>query len=81
MNAGDIARHFDISRPAVSRHLRVLRECGLVHDRLHGRERVYALDTRPLVELDTWLDDYRALWEDKLDALGIEVQRTKEERR
>lgn len=81
MNAGEIARHFDISRPAISRHLRVLRECGLVRDRVHGRERVYALDASPLAELDTWLEDYRALWERKLDALGIEVRRTKEERR
>lgn len=81
MNAGEIARHFDISRPAVSRHLRVLRESGLVHDRALGRQRVYALDARPLAELDTWLDDYRELWERKLDALGVEVQRTKEERR
>ena len=49
LTAGDIARRFTISRPAVSRHLRVLRESGLVHDELVGRQRFYRLDTAPLV--------------------------------
>jgi DNA-binding transcriptional ArsR family regulator len=76
-----IAAGFDISRPAVSRHLRVLRESGLVIDELHGRERVYRLDTAPLAELDSWLDSFRTLWSSRLDALETEVYRTRRERR
>ena len=52
MSAGEIAGRFDISRPAVSRHLRVLRECGLVVDEVRGRERLYQLDTAPLAPLE-----------------------------
>ncbi len=75
LNAGEIAAHFDVSRPAVSRHLRVLREHGLVHARSEGRERIYALDSAPLRELDAWLAHYRAFWTNRLDALDTEVKR------
>jgi DNA-binding transcriptional ArsR family regulator len=94
MPAGAIAARFAISRPAVSRHLRVLRETGLVVDRVQGRERVYRLDTRPLAELDAWLAPFRSAWEGGarrgrldarleagLDALETEVRRTGRERR
>jgi DNA-binding transcriptional ArsR family regulator len=57
--AGAIADHFDVSRPAVSRHLRVLRECGLVVDERRGRERRYRLDNAPLAALETWLAQFR----------------------
>lgn len=70
--AGQIAGRFEISRPAVSRHLRVLRECGLVHDELVGRERIYRLDPAPLLELAEWIDRFRAPadeWEHRFDAL------------
>jgi DNA-binding transcriptional ArsR family regulator len=67
--AGELASAFTISRPAVSRHLRVLREAGLVRVRPRSRERVYALDPRPLEEIDTWLATLRAFWEPRLDAL------------
>ena len=53
MPAGEVAGRFDISRPAISRHLRILRECGLVVDDVRGRERWYRLDTAPLVALAT----------------------------
>jgi DNA-binding transcriptional ArsR family regulator len=64
--AGEIAGHFAVSRPAVSRHLRVLREAGLVRERRSGRERLYRADPAPLEELRAWLDDY---WRGRLDAL------------
>jgi DNA-binding transcriptional ArsR family regulator len=64
--AGAIAAEFPVSRPAVSRHLRVLREAGLVRERRSGRERLYRADPRPLEELRGWLDDY---WRGRLDAL------------
>ncbi|MFC3688059.1 metalloregulator ArsR/SmtB family transcription factor [Aquipuribacter hungaricus] len=59
--AGDLAAAFDVSRPAVSRHLRVLREAGLVRVEVVGRRRVYALDRGPLAELDDWLGQFRPL--------------------
>ena len=58
--AGEVAAAFDVSRPAVSRHLRVLREVGLVRAEVVGRRRVYALDRAPLAELDDWLARFRA---------------------
>ncbi|WP_039799078.1 metalloregulator ArsR/SmtB family transcription factor [Nocardia araoensis] len=81
--AGEIAGHFTISRPAVSRHLRVLRQSGLVRDELVGRERYYVLDTGPLSALTEWLARFRqpAAWAQHLDALETEVYRTRRERR
>jgi DNA-binding transcriptional ArsR family regulator len=64
--AGAIAANFPVSRPAVSRHLRVLREAGLVQERRSGRERLYRADPAPLVELRRWLDGY---WAGRLQAL------------
>ena len=73
--AGELAAHFPVSRPAVSRHLRVLREAGLVRVRVDGQRRLYALDPRPLSDLDAWLAPYRRLWAQRLDALGTEIAR------
>lgn len=84
LTAGAIAARFDISRPAVSRHLRLLRECGLVVDEARGRERVYQLDVAPLAELDAWLAPFRGGpggWGARLDALETEVYRTRRELR
>jgi DNA-binding transcriptional ArsR family regulator len=78
--AGAIAKRFAISRPAISRHLRVLRECGLVHAEVAGRERVYSLDTAPLAELDQWLELFRDRWSQRLDALDTEVRRARRDR-
>lgn len=64
--AGELAAAFDVSRPAVSRHLRVLREAGLVHERRQGRLRLYRADPEPLAELRDWLDGY---WSGRLAAL------------
>ena len=81
--AGQIADRFPISRPAVSRHLRVLRESGLVHDTLTGRQRLYELDRSRLAELAGWLSQFSpaAGWERRLDALETEVHRTRRDRR
>lgn len=78
--AGAIAAAFAITRPAVSRHLRVLRLAGLVSVREQGRERVYALETGPLGEVRTWLDRFDDHWAQRLDALTTEVHRTRRER-
>ena len=73
--AGELAAPFAVSRPAISRHLRVLRESGLVRVRAEGRERRYALDPAPLRQLDEWLEPYRDLWAQRLDALDTEIAR------
>jgi len=72
-----IADEFGISQPAVSMHLRVLRESGFASTRAEGARRIYALETGPLAEVDAWLSPFRAFWEQRLDALGTEVARGK----
>jgi DNA-binding transcriptional ArsR family regulator len=79
--AGDLAALLPIARPGVSRHLRVLREAGLVEVRQEAQRRIYALRPEPLADVDEWLGRYRALWEQQLDALHTEVARGKRERR
>jgi DNA-binding transcriptional ArsR family regulator len=76
-SAGDLAAQFPVSRPAVSRHLRVLRETGLVHVRDDAQRRLYSLDPAPLVELDDWLQRYRGFWAQRLDALETELRRAR----
>ncbi len=76
-----IADEFGISQPAVSMHLRVLRESGFASTRAEGARRIYALETGPLAEVDAWLSPFRAFWEQRLDALGTEVARGKRRRR
>jgi DNA-binding transcriptional ArsR family regulator len=82
LSAGQIAGRFPISRPAISRHLRVLREAGLVRDTVDGRRRVYTLVTEPLDELAGWLSRLTrpSSWAHRLDALETEVHRTRRER-
>jgi DNA-binding transcriptional ArsR family regulator len=74
-DAGELAAAFPVTRPAVSRHLRVLREAGLVRVRPQAQRRVYALDPRPLEELARWLERYRPFWGQRLDALETELAR------
>jgi DNA-binding transcriptional ArsR family regulator len=73
--AGELADRFPVSRPAISRHLRVLRQAGLVRARTEGKRRLYALDPGPLREIDDWLARYRDLWAQRLDALDTEIAR------
>jgi len=79
--AGELAALLPIARPGVSRHLRVLREAGLVEVRKEAQRRVYRLRPEPLAEVDEWLGNYRAMWEHRLDALHTEVARGKRDRR
>ena len=65
----DLASHFDMRRPSLSEHLRVLREAGLVSERKVGRERHYQLEPQPLLELREWLHPYEQFWRDRLTAL------------
>jgi DNA-binding transcriptional ArsR family regulator len=68
-SAGEIAGEFQFSRPAVSRHLRVLREAGLLASRGAAQRRMYRLEPTALAELDTWIDRTRAFWSTHLDDL------------
>jgi DNA-binding transcriptional ArsR family regulator len=78
----ELAGHLPIARPGVSRHLRILREAGLVEVRPEAQRRIYALRADPLADLDEWLTPYRALWRHRMDALHTEVARgAKEEPR
>ena len=76
-----ITAEFGISQPAVSQHLRVLRESGLATVRAEGTRRLYAVDAEPLEEVDRWLDQFRQHWSSRLDALGTDLARGKRARR
>ena len=92
--AGEIAERFPVTRPAISRHLRVLREAGLVTSEVRAQRRVYRLDRAPLAELDAWLERFRPLpggrgaaWPvvppglaNRLDALDTEIRRGRRRR-
>lgn len=69
MEAGSIADRFEVSRPAISRHLRVLRESALVRSRKDGTKRMYRLDGNALSEVSDWAERQRLFWTDRLDAL------------
>ena len=76
-----VGREFGVSQPAVSQHLRVLRESGFATVRAEGTRRLYALDAPPLDEVDAWLARLRGSWAHRLDALATEVARGKRARR
>lgn len=76
-----ISAEFGISQPAVSQHLRVLRESGFTTVRAAGTRRLYAVDPAPLQDVDRWLDQFRQYWSSRLDALGTELARGKRARR
>jgi DNA-binding transcriptional ArsR family regulator len=72
---GELVERLGLSQPGTSKHLRVLREAGLVQVRREAQRRVYALDPGPLAELDVWLAPYRRLWNERLDALERHLDR------
>ena len=75
---GDLVERLELSQPGVSKHLRVLREAGLVAARADGRQRLYALRAEPLAEVDAWLEPYRAFWAGRLDALERHLEENPE---
>lgn len=80
-SAGELAEALPIARPGVSRHLRVMRDAGLVDVRRDAQRRIYSLRPEAFVEVDEWLDSYRALWRNRLDALHTEIARGKRTKR
>jgi len=79
--AGDIAEHFAVSGPAISQHLKVLREAKLVAVRIDGQRRIYSLDAAGLDEIEGWLVDVRRFWTRRLDALEQALRETPAKRR
>ena len=72
--AGEIARAFPISRPAISKHLKILRRAHLVDEHRQGRHRFYQLNPEPLKTVDSWLDEYRRFWTANLESLKSFVE-------
>ena len=79
--AAAVHEDFGISQPAASQHLRVLRENGFARVRADGARRLYAVDATPLREIDVWLGQFRAFWDQRLDALATELARGGRQRR
>ena|SRR6266851_106003 len=67
---GDLAGALGLSQPMTSKHLRVLRDAGLVLVRKQAQQRIYAVNPRRMAEIEAWLDPYRKLWNERLDALA-----------
>jgi DNA-binding transcriptional ArsR family regulator len=76
-----VQREFGISQPAVSQHLKVLRESGFATVRIDGTRRLYTVESAAMQEVDAWLNQFRAVWERRLDALATEVARGKRQRK
>jgi DNA-binding transcriptional ArsR family regulator len=77
-SVGELVDQLGLSQPGVSKHLRVLREAGLVRVRAEAQRRWYELETEPLQEIDNWLEPYRRLWSERLDALERHLDTDKE---
>ena len=69
LNLNAVAENFDISRPAISKHIKILAECGLITIKQHGRERYCEAQLHKLNEVSKWIEQYRVFWTTKLDAL------------
>jgi DNA-binding transcriptional ArsR family regulator len=80
LTVNELVAALGLTQPGTSKHLRVLRDAGLVRVRPDAQRRVYELDPAPLAELAGWLAPYRDLWEDRLDALGRHLDRTQRDR-
>ncbi|MBW3581882.1 MAG: metalloregulator ArsR/SmtB family transcription factor [Euryarchaeota archaeon] len=79
-SVSELVEAVDIHQPGVSRHLKILHSAGLVDVRKDGQRRIYSLRPEPLKAIDDWLDDYRALWDERFDRLEAHLRRLKEER-
>jgi DNA-binding transcriptional ArsR family regulator len=70
LNVTELSERFGMPQPAMSRHLRILREHGLVRSQVRGQQRIYRIDPRGFIELDSWLDRYRTFWAGRPDAFN-----------
>ena len=79
LSVGELVQRISLSQPGVSKHLRVLRDAGLVEVRIDAQRRLYRVRPEPLAEIDAWLRPYRLLWADRLDALENHLDTAKGE--
>ncbi len=77
-NVGDLVERLEVSQPAISKHLKVLRDSGFVACRAEAQRRVYRINSRPFKNLDDWLEPYRQLWTEHLDALECHLDEQEE---
>lgn len=80
-SVNEIVEKLQLPQPLVSKHLRVLREAGIVRSRPQAQQRVYELQAAPFEELETWVSSFRRLWEDRLDSLDAYLQEMKKQKR
>ncbi|HEX8061473.1 MAG TPA: metalloregulator ArsR/SmtB family transcription factor [Cyclobacteriaceae bacterium] len=81
LNLNAVADNFEVSRPAISKHIKILSECGLITIRQHGRERFCEANLKPLVEVSAWVERYREFWTARLDALEAYLEKDTNERK
>jgi len=74
-SVGELVAQLGLTQPQTSKHLKVLREAGLVRVAQHAQRRIYTIDPAPMAELDAWLAPYRRLWNDSLDRLGAHLDK------
>jgi DNA-binding transcriptional ArsR family regulator len=79
LDAGSISSHFSISKPGISRHLKVLREAGIVDVEVAAQRRLYSVRTEGLADVETWLARYRGFWDERLDALARAARKDTDE--
>ena len=75
LNLNSVAEQFDVSRPAISKHIKILTECGLIVIKQQGRERYCEARLKKLNEVSDWVEQYRRFWEDKLDSLELYLEK------
>lgn len=75
LNLNSVAENFDVSRPAISKHIKILAECGLIEIRQQGRERYCEAKLEKLNEVSDWVEQYRKFWEEKFDALDTYLEK------
>jgi DNA-binding transcriptional ArsR family regulator len=77
LNLNSVADNFSVSRPAISKHIKILTECGLIRIRQEGRERFCEANLKPLVQVSSWVDQYKEFWMARLDALEAYLENEK----
>ena len=77
LNLNSVAENFEISRPAISKHIKILTECGVMVVKQQGRERYCTIQPAKLTEVADWLDQFRELWEKRLDAFEVYLEKIK----
>jgi len=81
MTVNEVAQKFDISRPAISKHLKILNECGIIELKQKGRERYCQIQAQNLIPAFMWIDQYKKLWEEKLDSFDNYLQDLKNKKK